>query len=120
KREVASMIKKDTSNKGKFLAYRKIYWSTDSNTIAYIRGGDQDGNDYSSNFPISLYLHNVESDKDTYIASNPYLTHMAWTPQNTLLYGTIPKDEIADISPRHAKIHEVSADGSSTKVLIEG
>ncbi|MEO6906833.1 MAG: hypothetical protein ABI210_02990, partial [Abditibacteriaceae bacterium] len=119
KKIIISTIKRETTNKGKFLAYREIHWSSDSKTLAYIRGGDQDGNEYSSNFPISLYLHNVETGKDNYIASNPYLTHMAWTPQNTLLYGTVPENEQADISPRHAKIYEVPADGSPAKVLIK-
>lgn len=113
-------IPKFLSKDRDYLSYRRLFWSPNSKYIAYIRGGDQDGIYFSQS--IKLYIHNVQTGKESFVAQNPYATRMRWTSKNSLLYCTIPESEIVEISPHHGKIYEASiaAQSVSSKLLIKG
>jgi Tol biopolymer transport system component len=107
-----------------FLAYRKAYWSPDSSKIAYIRGGDADGNQYSSNYPLRLYVYDIKSNKDHFIAQGLLVKYVKWTSVNSLMFSTIDQSKHGitnydkDIFPMRPSIYEVAKMDNKASLVI--
>ena len=65
--------------------YLHTYWSPDGKYIAYVKGGDIAGYPAPTG-PIRLYIYDVATGESRFVAQNPFVTIMEWTPQNSLLY----------------------------------
>lgn len=103
------------------LNYLFVYWSPNSKYVAYIKGGDIEGNEAPRD-PLSLYIYDVKAQKSRFIAKNPMVKQMVWTAQNTLLYNVKQKQqESANAKPRAylADIYMVPAGKGDPTLLLQ-
>ena len=100
------------------ISYLKILWSPNSKYIAYVRGGDAEGNELSSKRPLQLFVYNVQTDKEKLIAQNPLVTQFCWTPANTLIFCQQSGREQIITKSLHPSIYEVKAEGGLPHLLV--
>lgn len=99
-------------------------WSPDSKFIAYIRGGDADGEQGPDTSPISLCTYNITTGKSTVIIQNQAAQKYSWEYPHQLLYTVkvkLPGDSFVAYSTRRPNIFETKVlDGVSTKIIQDG
>lgn len=113
-----------SADQKEYIASRRVYWSPQSDQIAYVTGGDEDGIESSQSDPVRLYVYHLRSRKTSFIAQNVSASYLSWTSQGTLLY--VGKTEAVDPAetgtslPHHCDLYEISsAGGESRKVLTD-
>jgi hypothetical protein len=106
-----------------------VLWSPDGTFIAYIRGSDADGSPLADH-TLQLYTYNLHTGKEHLIVRNDGVRNsVAWTPQNTLLYSTLPAQEQkngqeetnakTNRTPIRPGVHESSAAGGEVHLLVK-
>jgi dipeptidyl aminopeptidase/acylaminoacyl peptidase len=102
------------------LNYLNVYWSPDSNYVAYISGGDIEGNEAPRD-PLRLYIYDVKARQSHFVAQNPMAKIMAWTQQNTLMYNVKQQEQPeAKNTPKRsylADVYVASTNGKSNLFL---
>lgn len=113
------------------LQFRHLFWSPNSQYIAFIVGGDQSGADFEGSGEIELHIYNVQTGKEHMVVRNSAVTRMAWTSQNTLLVTMELPNETNKAKPNtddeskqqtHTAIYEVGPEEESVpqKVIPNG
>jgi hypothetical protein len=105
------------------LSYPETYWSPDARFIAYIQGGDADGDEIHGTDPICLYVYDVMMKKSQLVVQNPEAKSLAWTDQGTLLYTFKSRrndDTPLTYSRRRSDIYEFRVSSGSSMKLIDG
>jgi Tol biopolymer transport system component len=103
----------------KDINYRLVYWSPNSRYVAYVLGGDIEGN-HSPKHPLELYIYDVKARQSRFIARGSYVKTMAWTPQNTLLYNVKnPSTESGVKRAYEADLYMVSTDQGELRLLVK-
>ena len=103
------------------LNYLFTYWSPDSNFVAYIEGGDIEGND-SPEHPLQLRIYDVKANQSRLIAKNTLAKQMAWTKQNTLLYSVQQEEKLevsSSVSINRVDLYSASPQSGSSKLLLK-
>lgn len=109
------------------LTYRKVAWSPDGNHLAYIRGGDVNGNT-RKNDQLELFIYSLQTGKSRIVASGRGVRSFAWTHQGTLLYASLPKmpqppkaaeGEAQKIDTTRPDIYEVAAKTGEPKLVFQ-
>ncbi len=105
------------------LHYPIIYWSPDAKFIAYVQGGDADGDEIHGTNPIQLYVYDVIKQKSQLVVQNPEAKTLAWTDQGTLLYTFKSRrnnDTPLAYFRRRSDIYEFRVSNGSSVKLIDG
>lgn len=106
------------NSKFKMLTYPVVLWSPDSNYLAYVRGGDSEGNteDGASLF---LYIYNWRDGEERLIVKNKTVRFsFSWAAPHNLLYSSYPENENVSSGSR-PDIYEVSAAGGVPRLIIK-
>lgn len=103
------------------LNYLLTYWSPDSKFVAYIEGGDIEGND-SPEHPLQLYIYDVKTNESRLVAKNTLVKQMAWTHQNTLLYSMRQEEKLqvsSSVSVNRVDLYVASPQSGSSRLLLK-
>lgn len=105
----------------KRICYPHMAWSPDSRKIAYIQGGDVDGDEsFTSGSmaiqlgPIDLCVYDLRRGKSRRLARLDQARDFAWLSPDSLLY--IPEDKLGEIP----NIYQISVHGGPSKKVIAG
>lgn len=104
------------------LTYRFVSWSPDNRYIAFITGGDAEGNitqvmlgrvEYTG--PLKLYVCDWRTGNLRLVASNDTLRGpFSWVRPHTLFYGVLPKIDEENLPKSNKSVHLID---KSTKIL---
>ena len=116
------------------ISYVNTRWSPDSTRIAYLVGGDRDGNNsFLARVPTSLYIYDVATGKSRKLVTavsdaQASLSQFRWKDKNSLLYAAYPRsnsqepqNSVADSTSKEARpaIYEIVATGGKEKLLVK-
>jgi len=76
------------------IANQNVAWSQDGRFVAYILGGDYEGNIWNKDDFLRLCIYDRQTKERRIVASNPGVTSFTWTPQNTLLFLSFSEEAI--------------------------
>lgn len=109
------------------IKYVVAKWSSDSRYVAYIQGGDTDGNTLGDGY-LQLYVYDLQTAKTYSLAKNPVVNAFAWTNQGTMLFSALPrkdgKSALNAADPQVAEtarpdIYESSPMGGNAKLVVK-
>lgn len=102
------------------LVFLHTFWSPNSQYVAYIEGGDIEGNS-SPKDPLRLSIYDLATGKSRFVAQDTFVKSLTWTPQNTLLYcRKKPDTKDKDHSTRSfdGDIYAIPGEGGEAKQFI--
>lgn len=114
-------------------SYLRLHWSPSSKYIAYLMGGDVEG-ERDPRDPLRLYTYNLKTGRKSFIARDPSVKSLSWTHQDTLLYTKMSESQsaavangtqneregVSDVPVLHPSIFEASAQGGLSKKIVDG
>ncbi|MEO6908802.1 MAG: hypothetical protein ABI210_13030, partial [Abditibacteriaceae bacterium] len=109
------------------IKYLIAKWSADSRYVAYIQGGDIEGNTLGTGY-LQLYVYDLQTAKTYSIAKNPVANAFAWTNQGMMLFSALPrkdgKSALNAADPQVAEtarpdIYESNPMGGNIKLVVK-
>lgn len=100
------------------LTYPLVSWSPDNNYLAFVAGGDAEGNT-EQGASLLLHIYNWRTGQERLIVKNKTVRFsFEWTAPNTLLYGVLPEGEEGKAGAR-PNIYEIAATDDKPKLVVK-
>ncbi len=104
------------------LLFPTLAWSPDSSAVAFVKGGDEQGNEFAGEIssPTHLCVFDLKRGTSTLVLQQTGVTRFAWTPTGDLLF-VAPKQEVAGTTPTasHSAVYRVTPGTREPSKLID-